>query len=154
MAICKAYYNILWFLFPLAFLVCRPHLGACSHVALEFIDIVPCMAEAALASSSFSQRGLQSRSPEAMCKMSDPDSANGKRRTAGELRKRSICLGAASRLHTPKPVGNENANFLSRRATYHLTSQCSPRMKSVQTMAVWDTPWQTDTRKIFNTLGK
>lgn len=46
----------------------------CSEAALESVSSVPGTAEATLASSSFSQRGLQSRSPEAMCKVSDPES--------------------------------------------------------------------------------
>lgn len=89
----------------------------CSEAALESVSIVPGTAEATLASSSFSQRGLQSRSPEAMCKVSDPESANGKRPF------RSLFLGTC----------NKNSNFLSPRATHHLTSQYSRRMKCVQT---------------------
>ena len=39
-------------------------------------------AKADLLSSSFSQSGLQSRSPEAICKISDPESINRKKLTA------------------------------------------------------------------------
>lgn len=55
---------------------------SCLLVVLEPLDSIPGMAEADLASSSFSQRDLQPGSPEVMCKMSDPDSADRKRLTA------------------------------------------------------------------------